>query len=312
MKKAGDAWPSRWRGGVCYSERVRLGAHVSISGGLDLAADRAATIGCESLQIFVGNPRQWRQSPISPEVVARLRDKLATHELAPLIGHTSYLTNLASPDRQLWRKSAAGLAHALAVIEAAGGSGVVTHIGSRAGQSFPKAVARVAASVREALRDTATTCVYLEGSAGGALGATFAELRAIVDAVHGDERVGFCLDMAHLFAAGVDVSTGSGVAAALDEFDATVGGSRLGVVHLNDAKAPRGSRLDRHENIGEGHIGRAGFRALLRDPRVAALPGILETPGFDGQGPDARNLDILKALRGRRASGARKRAKDSA
>jgi deoxyribonuclease-4 len=286
---------------VCYSERVRFGAHVSIRGGVELAADRAAHIGCETLQIFVNSPRQWRIIPIASVSLNRLRRALSARGIEPLIGHTNYLTNLASPDAEMRRKSVHGLAHALRVIEDAGGSGVVTHIGSRAGQPTPAAIRRVAASVRAALRASGRVAVYLEGSAGTTLGATFAELREILDALHGDARVGFCLDTAHLFAAGHDLSRPDGSARAVDEFGAEVGLDRLGLFHLNDAKAPLGSRRDRHENIGEGHIGRAGFRALVRDPRLADVPGILETPGFDDQGPDRRNLDILKSLRAARS-----------
>jgi apurinic endonuclease APN1 len=141
--------------------------------------------------------------------------------------------------------------------------------------------------------------VFLEGSAGATLGGSFAELRAILDAVDGHPRVGICLDTAHLFAAGWDIRTAGGVTRMLDAFDEAIGLDRLRIVHLNDSSATCGSRLDRHENIGQGAIGLKGFRAIVRERRLRGLPGIIETPGFDRAGPDRRNLEILRVLRGR-------------
>jgi deoxyribonuclease-4 len=210
---------------------------------------------------------------------------------------------LAAPDRDLYRRSVAALAHTVAGMDALGGMAAITHIGSAAGTSWPEARRRIGRALRTVLRDSGPTLVLLEGSAGGTIGGRFEELREILDAV-GHPRLGVCLDTAHLFAAGWDLRTPGGVAATVSAFDRTVGVRRLRVLHLNDSKAALGSHLDRHENIGEGRIGRAGFRAVLADPVLGRLPGVLETPGFAATGPDRRNIQRLKALRAARPAAA--------
>jgi deoxyribonuclease-4 len=287
---------------------MRIGAHVSIAGSLPLAVDRAVHLGCECAQIFVGNPRQWRAAAYSPEDLGELAHRRAAAGIDPLVAHAPYLVNLASPDPGLRADGIGALVRSLRVMEAVGGLGVVTHIGSAKGADPGAALARVAAGVREALAETERAKLLLENSAGGTLGGSFAELRDLLALLDGEARVGICLDSAHLFAAGTDLRHGGGVARMLDDFDRVVGRERLWLFHLNDSRSALGSRLDRHENIGEGEIGRAGFRALLREPRLAGLGGILETPGFDQQGPDLENMRILRRLRGDRAAARRRRA----
>jgi deoxyribonuclease-4 len=165
----------------------------------------------------------------------------------------------------------------------------------------PRAAAlrRVAASIRSVLDRTGRAMVLLENSAGagGTLGATFEDLAAVLDALHGDPRVGVCLDTAHLFAAGWDLRTGDGVAAMVDAAARAVGWDRIRVFHLNDSLGALRSHRDRHQNIGEGLIGTDGFRAIVNHPRIRPLPGIIETPGFDNAGPDKKNLQRLARLR---------------
>lgn len=259
--------------------------------------DRAVAIGCECMQIFVGNPRQWRPVVYDRSDLAEFRRKRAGASLDPLFAHTPYLVNLAA-DGELHERSTRSLLHTLRVVAALEGAGAVTHIGSAA-VPFPRAVARVAWAVRRALRASEGVAILLEGSAGATLGATFDELRALLDAVDGHPRVGICLDTAHLFAAGWDIRTRTGVGRMLDAFEQTIGLGRLRLLHLNDSRAPCGSRLDRHENIGQGTIGLRGFRAIVRESRLQGLPAIIETPGFDRAGLDRRNLDVLKTLRGK-------------
>jgi len=289
---------------------MRIGAHVSTAGSLPQAMDRAVRLGCECAQIFVGNPRQWRAATYADEELAEFSRRRAAAGVAPLVAHAPYLVNLATPDPGLHALGVDALVRGLGVMEAVGGLGVVTHIGSAKGAPADEALARVAAAVREALARTERAVVLLENSAGGTLGGSFAELRDLLDRLDGAPRVAVCLDSAHLFAAGVDLRREADVTAMLDEFDRVVGLGRLGLWHLNDSRSALGSRLDRHENIGAGAIGRAGFRALLREPRLAHLGGVLETPGFDGQGPDLRNMRALRRLRGERgaphAGGARR------
>lgn len=276
---------------------VPIGAHVSIAGKIYQAIPRAQALGCECLQIFYGSPRQWRLVSYLPQDLAEFKRRRAQADLGPLVAHAPYLINLASPDPRLHRRSIDALAHSLQGMDALGGKAVITHIGSAMGSPWRTARARVARALRAALRRCAHTHILLEGSAGGGLGGTFAELREIIDEAGGHRRLGVCLDSAHLFAAGWDLRTSAGVAELVEAFDRAVGMRRLRALHLNDSKAHLGSHLDRHENIGEGTIGRAGFRAIFGHPALRDLPAFLETPGFARAGPDRENVERLKQLR---------------
>lgn len=279
---------------------MRLGAHVSISGSLDLAIDRAVAMDCDCLQIFYGSPRQWRISVYPDDVLERFVHKRRAAGLDPLVAHAAYLVNPGSPDRDIRRRSAASLRATLLGIERLEGLGVITHLGSRLSSRRGAALRRCATMVRQTLADGARAMLLLENSAGsgGTLGATFDDLAAVLDGVHGDPRVGVCLDTAHLFASGWDLRTPAGIEEMVAAADRTVGWDRVRVLHLNDSEGALGSRRDRHANIGEGLIGSRGFRALLAHPRLRTLPGIIETPGFDDAGPDARNLARLRRLAG--------------
>jgi len=272
--------------------RMTFGAHVSIRGALHLAVDRAVAIGCECLQIFVSSPRQWR------EVIYPERD-LRKAGLDPLVAHASYLLNLAAADMDLYRRSTAALIYALRAMDRLGGFAVITHLGSRGDRPWPDALARITAALSVALDATKRAAVLLEHSvgAGGQVGGTFEELADILEAMRFQPRVGICLDSCHLFAAGWDLRTPQGVNRMLRAFDQTVGLKHLRALHLNDSKGALGSRLDRHENIGQGRIGRRGFAALVNHPKLRQLSGFIETPGFDHQGPDQKNLLVLKRLR---------------
>ncbi len=278
---------------------MRFGAHVSISGHIHLAVDRAAAVGCECLQIFVGNPRQWRRIEYAEADVALFRQKRARAKLDPLVAHGVYLINLASPDDEFYARSVASLIAGVEGIHRLGGLGVITHIGSRMGRSWPEAAARVVAAVRVALESTEGAMIILENAAGagGAIGSSFEELAALLEALDRHRRVGVCLDTAHLFATGFDIRTAEGVAATLRAFDRTVGLKHLVAFHLNDSKSALGSHLDRHENIGRGQVGLAGFRALIHHRAARRVAGFIETPGIDRRGADRRNLDALKRLR---------------
>ncbi len=275
---------------------MRLGAHVSVAGSLVQGAERARAMGCECLQIFVGNPRQWRAIRHGAADRAAFRARLAEGAMAPLVAHSAYLVNLASSRPALRKKSVSSLVAALRDVEGLGGFGVVTHVGSAGAGTREEGIERVARSLVEALERTSRARILLENSAGGTLGSDFRELSALLDRVERHERVGICLDTAHLFGAGFDLRTARDVRRVLGDFERAVGLQCLWLVHLNDSKAELGSRLDRHENIGEGKIGREGFRALLRTRALAAVAGVLEVPGFDGEGPDRRNLEILREL----------------
>jgi len=278
---------------------VRFGAHVSIRRSIHLAIDRAQAIGCECLQIFVGSPRQWREIVYSDEDLDRFIEKRRRARLDPLVAHTAYLINLGAQDMELFRKSTGALISTLRTMDRLEGLGAITHLGSRGGQTWAQACARVTAALTVALEATERAMILMEHSvgAGGQIGGSFEELAEILDRMDHDPRLGVCLDSCHLFAAGYDLRTAEGVDATLRAFDRTVGLRHLRALHLNDSKGILGSRVDRHEDIGKGRIGLAGFRALVNHPRLRRLGAFIETPHFEEDVPDRRNLDVLKRLR---------------
>ncbi len=278
-----------------------IGAHVSVAGGLDKVVPRARRIGAEVVQIFPSNPRQWRCPEPSPGALEPFGQALRRAGL-PLFVHTIYLINLASPDPALRERSAAALGHALRFGALAGAAGVVTHIGFHRGEGFDRALGRVVSSVDRARRIAAPRSgalppLLLETGAGsrGSLGSTPEELGRLVEALPG--RPGVCLDTAHLFAAGFAIHTPAGLEEFFDRLEAGVGAERVGLVHLNDSRSALGSRSDRHENLWEGEIGRAGLALWVRAPRLRRVPFVLETPGFGREGPDRRNVRRAKLLR---------------
>lgn len=278
---------------------MRFGAHVSIRGALHLAIDRAVAIGCECLQIFVGSPRQWREVIYSERDLDLFIEKRRRARLDPLVAHTAYLINLAAADPEIYRRSTRALIYAVRMMDRLGGLAAISHVGSRGDRPWPGALARITAALSVTLEATDRAMILLEHSvgAGGQVGTTFEELRDILHAMQWHPRLGICLDSCHLFASGWDIRTPDGVDQVVHVFDRVVGLRALSAFHLNDSKGGLGSRVDRHENIGKGRIGRAGFRALATHPKLRRLPGFIETPGFDRRGPDKRNLQVLKRLR---------------
>jgi deoxyribonuclease-4 len=274
-----------------------VGAHVSIAGRIYEAIPRAVAIGCECLQIFVGSPRMWRPVSYPSADLAEFRRRRARAGLDPLVAHAAYLVNLASPDPAVFRRSVESLTHTARAVDALDGLGTITHLGSARDVAWDTCCWRIAAALRKVLAGSSRAMVLLEGSAGGTIGGTFEQLHDILDAAGRSPRLGVCLDTAHLFAAGWDIRTPRGVAEMVEAFDRRVGLRWLRLLHFNDSKTPLGSRLDRHENIGHGRIGRAGFRALFDHPALRAVPGVIETPGFNRHGPDRHNVTALKRLR---------------
>jgi len=278
---------------------MKFGAHVSIRGAIHLAVDRAVAIGCECLQIFVGSPRQWREIIYAQHDLDLFVEKRKKAKLDPLVAHTAYLINLAAADMDLYRRSTGALIYALRIMDRLGGLAAITHLGSRGERPWPDALARIEAALTVALDATERAMVLVEYSvgAGGQVGGTFEELADILRAMRYHPRVGICLDSCHLFAAGWDLRTPQGVTQMVRAFERTVGLKHLRALHLNDSKGALGLRIDRHENIGQGRIGRRGFAALVNHPKLRRVPGFIETPGFDHHRPDRRNLLMLKKLR---------------
>jgi deoxyribonuclease-4 len=293
---------------------VRFGAHVSSSGGISKAIGRGVDLGCESLQIFTHNPRTWRPIKHTDEEIAAFRAGAADAEMGPLVSHGLYLINLGAPDREvptgppggppkavrnIYRASVESLVQHLTTGHALGLAGVVLHVGSFKGSTEAESIERIGAGIAEAFAAAdGDCCVYLENTAGAGdtIGRTFAQLRAVADAVGVPERLAFCLDSQHLFASGYPVHEEGGVERVLAEFDEVLGMDRLRCLHLNDSKVGFASNRDRHENIGDGEIGEEGLRRFLGHPDLQGLPVILEVPGVDGSGPDLENMARARRL----------------
>ncbi len=293
---------------------MRFGAHVSSSGGISNAVGRGLAIGCQSLQVFTHNPRTWAPINHKAAEVAAFREQSQAAGMGPLVSHGLYLINLGAPDaeqptgppgkpatktRNFYRSSQESLRQHLAIGEALGLSGVVLHVGSSKGTTFDEAVGRIGTAIAAAFDDVpGGCCVYLENTAGAGdtIGRTFEQLKAVFDAVGHPTRLGFCLDTQHLYASGYPVHEVDGIDRVLDEFDRIVGLDRLRCLHLNDSMTDFGANRDRHENIGDGQIGEDGFRRILGHPALQSLPGILEVPGLEGNGPDQENMDRIRRL----------------
>lgn len=280
-----------------------LGAHMSVAGGVDKALERAAAVDATALQIFLKNNNQWKGKPLDDAVVERFRAGVAASALlAPPIAHASYLINLGGAQGDLVEKSMENLLDDLRRAEALGVAGIVFHPGAHMGEGEAVAIARIGERVRVLLDQTAGSPValYIEGTAGqgSSVGHRFEHLRDIIAGAGEPARLGVCLDTCHLLAAGYDLRTPEAVAATLTEFERVVGLARLRAVHVNDSKKDLGSRVDRHEHIGQGKIGEAGFAAWLADPRLRLLPHVLETPKGDDLAEDRVNLAVLRRLAG--------------
>lgn len=281
--------------------KLLLGAHMSIAGGIDLAPLRGQQVGCRALQLFTKSSNQWRARLLPADEIERYRLNLQRAGITATVAHDSYLINLASTDPELHQRSEEAFREELERAEALGIPYLVAHPGAHMGAGEVAGLRRVAQSIRTVLKQTRgyLVRVVLETTAGQgtSLGHTFEQIAALLDEISVPERTGVCLDTCHIFAAGYDIRTAEGYAGVLDAFDRIVGVSHLKVIHLNDSKKGLGSRVDRHEHIGEGAIGPEAFRCLLTDPRLRGLPMILETPkGGDFVASDSRNLKALRCL----------------
>lgn len=279
---------------------MRLGAHESIAGGLHLAFDRARMVGCDAVQLFVKSNRAWAVKPLTEEDVRLFKEKAAETGIYPAVGHASYLLNPAAPDEDLWRRSRDTLIVELERCEALDIPYLVLHPGSHMDAGEEEGLRRVARALGEVHAATRgfRARILLETTAGQGtnLGYRFEQLAWLIENTPEGERLGVCLDTCHAFAAGYELRTSEGYEATLQEFDRMIGLSRLLAVHLNDSKNGLGSRVDRHEHIGKGMLGLETFRRVVNDPRLAALPGLLETPKSDDLHEDRENLAVLRSL----------------
>jgi len=276
----------------------RLGAHLSIAGGLPRAVDRAEASGCQALQIFTKSAGQWRARELPPEEIALFKRRVRQTKIRPVVAHNSYLINLAAADPALRRRSIDSLRDELDRAEGLGLDGLVMHPGSYTSGTETGGLRLIADGLAEILasRPGGSTRILLEHTAGQGtnLGHRFEHLAEIIDLLGGSPRLGVCLDTCHLLVAGYDICSEQGYQDTFRQFGAIVGFSRLKAFHMNDSKKPCMSRVDRHEHIGKGCLGLAPFRRIVNDPRFAKLPMLLETPKLDT--PQSRRLSDIDPL----------------
>jgi deoxyribonuclease-4 len=277
----------------------RLGAHLPLGGGMVKAVERAHEIGASALQVFADNPTAWRRRSSPPRELAEFRRRLSAFDISPLAIHAAYLVNLAGPEKDFFERSIAVLGQEMIAGSAYGARFVNVHAGSHRGSGVEAGRKRIAEGVElvldavEAAADTPELVV--ENSAGGGfgMGSTVEELAEILEAIAGrgvdSTRVAFCLDTAHLWGAGYELSSSEVVGTVIETFDRLIGLDRLVMIHLNDTKSDLASRSDRHEHIGAGRIGPAGLGAVLCHASLARVAYYLETPGMD-EGYDAINM----------------------
>lgn len=276
----------------------QLGFHVSISGSVDLAVDRAVELGCTTFQMFTRNPRQWNYRPLGEAETAAFIAKRRKAGFRTVVCHMPYLPNLASSDRATVKRSRESLSAEMARCGSLGIDYVVAHIGSHGGKGTAVGIRNVAEACNGALDANHNgTVLLIENMAGqsNCVGARFEELRMIIDQVTQTKRIGVCLDTCHLFACGFDISNKAGIEQTFDVFESAVGLRRLKVVHLNDSKGPLGGKLDRHEHIGMGKIGAKGFGELLHYDGIARLPLLMETPQ-DEKRSDVEEMAYVRKL----------------
>ena len=281
----------------------KIGAHMSVAGGVSRALDRGEELGLDTIQIFTKNANQWAGRPISEEERERFIQRREETGIDPVVAHDSYLINLASPDREMFERSLAAFEDEMIRCHQLNIPWLVMHPGSHLKSGEARGIRQIGEAVRVALLEQEDTGVgiLLETTAGQGtqIGYRFEHLRDIMGEIDYPERTGVCLDTCHIFAAGYDIRSKKTYEATMDEFDRIVGIGNLHLIHANDSKKELGSRVDRHEHIGKGQIGEEAFSFFLNDPRLADLPFILETPktSSETQVPmDVVNVALLRKM----------------
>ncbi|MGI9116302.1 MAG: deoxyribonuclease IV [Gaiellales bacterium] len=272
------------------------GAHISSAGGMQNVPGRAAEIGADGVQVFVQSARTWKPTAHRPEDLAVLREARERGDVAYIACHAIYFINLATDEPELLEKSRTALRNTIDVANAIAADGIVLHVGSHKGRGLEATLPQIVRELKAALKRLKGPWLLLENSAGagGTIGRDPVELARIINAVD-DPRLGLCIDTCHAYVSGVDVTDPAQLDALVTELDERVGIERLRCLHVNDAAAACGSNRDRHANVGEGEMG-AGLAVALSHPLLADLPMLLETPGHDGNGPDAQEIAALRAL----------------
>jgi deoxyribonuclease IV len=277
---------------------MRFGFHISIAGGFSKIVERALLRGCETIQFFSRNPRGWKYSPLNRKEVGELRSSVRSSALFPVFLHMPYLPNIASFKSKFYKRSIRSIAIDLHRAELLGAQYLIIHIGHRMESSEEEAIEAVSQGINQAFEKARNAIILLmENTAGQGteIGHNFDQIKKIIEGVQDHQRIGVCLDTAHTFEAGYDLSNKNGLDRMLEKFDQTIGLKRLHLLHLNDSKTPLGSRKDRHWHIGEGYIGSEGFRNLVNHPLLNHLPGIMETPRKDTV-EDLKNMKVIRSL----------------
>jgi deoxyribonuclease IV len=282
--------------------QIVLGAHMSIRGGVSMAIERARSIRCTAMQIFVKNNMQWFARPLTREEIRAFLDHVQRGELLSVFGHANYLINLAATNPQFHANSIRALAEELVRADQLELPFLVLHPGAHLGAGEEAGLKKITDSVDEVFWEIpeVKTKIALEITAGqgSCIGHRFEHLAHIIANVREPERLGVCLDTAHLFAAGYEIGSESGVRTTFHKFDHVIGRNRLVAIHVNDSKTSLGSRVDRHEHIGKGRIGLDAFRFIMRSPRFTKIPKVLETPKGKDLAEDVMNLKALRRLAG--------------
>ena len=286
------------------NSQTLLGAHMSIRGGVSMAIGRARSIHCTAMQIFVKNNMQWFAPPLRPTEIRGFLDHVQHGELLSVFGHANYLINLAATNPQFHVNSIRAVTEELVRADQLELPFLVLHPGAHLGAGEEAGLQKIVDSIDEVTRKIpkVKTKIALEITAGqgSCIGHRFEHLAQIIANVHEPERLRVCLDTAHLFAAGYDISNQSGVKKTFREFDRIIGCDWLVAIHVNDSKTPCGSRVDRHEHIGKGRIGLDAFRFIMRSPRLREIPKVIETPKEKNLAEDVINLNTLRRLAGER------------
>jgi deoxyribonuclease-4 len=280
---------------------MRIGIHLGTTGGISNSIERAREVGANTLQIFSASPRMWRVTKVDPKQAARTRELRATLDVGPLVVHTSYLVNVCSQTEEVREKSVAAFRGEIERVLALGAEYLVLHPGSWKGLTRDEGLKLAAESISRAIDglpwQEANFHILIENTAGSefSLGGSFEQVAELVHRLKASAPVGVCLDTCHAHVAGYDLVTAEGYEQTMAQAEATVGFEAVHIWHMNDAKAARGSKLDRHEQIGKGTMGLEPFRRLLNDPRFAHAAFIAETP-VDAPGDEERNVSVLKSL----------------
>lgn len=278
---------------------LKLGIHVSIAGKIYKSAERAADVGCNTMQIFSRNPRQLRNTSLDEEDIKIFRKKVKQAKIDPVVVHIPYTLNLASSKHSFYKITIREFIIDLLEVDKLGAKYLVTHMGSFKGGTEKGGLLRVANALNKILKETkgVKTKILLENTSGSGcwLGYKFSHHKFILERLNDPKRVGVCLDTAHTWAAGYNIRDLKGINAMLDEIKSEIGINKIKVVHLNDTKEDLNSLRDRHANIGQGQIGKNGFSRIINHPMLRNVPFILETPK-DCQGDDLDNLNIIRSL----------------